>query len=641
MKDRKRRRLRRKMFQGRTDRRIYIRYILMLTAILFLCLELDRFAHEKAVSTGNEELVPSVELAGYLQIIPLTPEETRTLILPDLGEYITGEDLYNLLEYLCMDKLAETVREEEAFGEEDFLTYEIWCGIYGRMIEELGLSEQVETVEIQYLGMLMSEERLMADNGNYDCDAEGIDFVYGETYQVYIYGNVLLGKAVPVTGQILSEEEEQEDQGEQTGQIQTPDTVRVLLTQDNSEKIYREEVFLTGNAGLQAAIPGREQADQKQAGQVLDCGEWMNENSVDEMTVSSVEDGRIYITDETGEILSSGYRGSFRLCRNENGIWIVNEISMEEYLYGVVPGEMPESFETEALKAQAVCARTYASHLVSQDKYEDYGADLDDTTDCQVYLPSGENEKALEAVKDTAGKVLSSQGALADIYYFSTSCGFTSGLEVWQISSPDYLGKVSLLLTQDLKVGENITVDEFLRKTDVSAYDSGSRYFRWTVQLDFTADIEQVLEAVRQEIDAGAGKAGIEAAGGSDADQLGDFQGMAVNGRNDSGTVTDLVLQFEYGKVHLYHENTIRNVLGRVMVSVTDKNGEIVHTLNMLPSAAFSVEDSGDGIITLYGGGLGHGIGMSQYGADGMAEAGKTYDEILDFFFPGTEIAGN
>ena len=84
---------------------------------------------------------------------------------------------------------------------------------------------------------------------------------------------------------------------------------------------------------------------------------------------------------------------------------------------------------------------------------------------------------------------------------------------------------------------------------------------------------------------------------------------MTVNGRSDSGTVTDLSLQFENGRVHLYHENTIRCVLAKAMTAVTDKNGELVHTLNMLPSASFSVEDSGGGKATLYGGGLGHGIG--------------------------------
>ena len=144
--------------------------------------------------------------------------------------------------------------------------------------------------------------------------------------------------------------------------------------------------------------------------------------------------------------------------------------------------------------------------------------------------------------------------------------------------------------------------------------------------------------SVRKEIDSGSGKVGIE--GGAGIAGLGGFQGLSAAARNASGTVTDCVMQFENGRVHLYHENTIRTVLGKAMVSVTDKNGKTEDTLRMVPSAAFSVEDSGNGQVTLYGGGLGHGIGMSQYGADGMAQAGKNFREILSFFFPGTEISG-
>ena len=74
------------------------------------------------------------------------------------------------------------------------------------------------------------------------------------------------------------------------------------------------------------------------------------------------------------------------------------------------------------------------------------------------------------------------------------------------------------------------------------------------------------------------------------------------------------------------------------MVSVTDKNGKTEDTLRMVPSAAFSVEDSGNGQVTLYGGGLGHGIGMSQYGADGMAREGKNFRRFCLFSFRGRKF---
>ena len=633
------------LFSGRRGRRIYIKYILILGILLFFCLQLDHFARGRAQKEAETDRVPTVELAGYLQVIPLTPEETRTLLLPELGEYLTGKDIYTILTFLRLDELSEEISREKLFAQTEVLSRGVWCGIYERMLEELGLSGQVQTVPIQYLGMLLDEGRLMADNGNYDCDPESIDFVYGETYQVYIDGRLLLGKAAAVpekNAQEQGEKQEQtQEQGAQTGQIQLPETVRVLLTQDHGENPLREEVFLVGDGGVKVSASGMEQPEQSPQGQAVNCGAWMDEKGVNEMTAEAVN-GRLSLADSSGKAVSSAYRGVFRIYRNDSGLWVVNELSMEEYLCGVVPGEMPESFSMEALKAQAVCARTYAAKLVSGKKYEDYQADLNDTTDCQVYLPSGENEKAETAVMETAGKVLTWEGGLADIYYFSTSGGYTSGMEVWQVESPAYLKTVSLLLSEEVKLGENITADAFFRKTDVSAYDSESRYFRWTVKLDLSSALSEVMQVIQNEIEKGSGKVGIETEGDGIAsvDQLGGFQSMTVNARNASGTVTDLSLQFEKGNVHLYHENTIRNVLGKAMTAVTDKNGETVHTLTMLPSASFSVEDSGGGAVTLYGGGLGHGIGLSQYGADGMAKAGKEYEEILALFFTETELSG-
>ena len=77
---------------------------------------------------------------------------------------------------------------------------------------------------------------------------------------------------------------------------------------------------------------------------------------------------------------------------------------------------------------------------------------------------------------------------------------------------------------------------------------------------------------------------------------------------------------------------------GESHVILTDKNGENVNTITMLPSAFFTLQEQENGRYEIMGGGLGHGIGMSQYGADGMARAGKTAAEILQYFFPGTEL---
>ena len=97
-------------------------------------------------------------------------------------------------------------------------------------------------------------------------------------------------------------------------------------------------------------------------------------------------------------------------------------------------------------------------------------------------------------------------------------------------------------------------------------------------------------------------------------------------------------MDFAGGTAHIYNENAIRKILWSACVSLTDKNGNSADTLTMLPSAFFSIDAKENGTYEIYGGGLGHGIGMSQYGADGMAKSGMMYTDILEKFFPGTVL---
>ncbi|MCD7981145.1 MAG: SpoIID/LytB domain-containing protein [Clostridiales bacterium] len=494
---------------------------------------------------------------------------------------------------------------------------------------------------------------------------------------------------------ILSENPETEDSPENfstedsSAGIVVPETVRVLITQDNNQSVYREDAILMGSSALH--ITGADAVFEANANETVDCKELMDLWQAEEIRIEPEEGGRVCVSNAEGSAVSSYYCGAFCLYRNENGIWIVNEIGLEDYLCGVVPGEMPERFEEEALKAQAICARTYVCLQMAAGNYMEYLADVDDTTDCQVYLPSDENEKTTQAVKDTTGDVLVFQGSLAPVYYFSTSCGYTSGLEVWQGESPDYLHTVSLL-TEEPDMGsqgttdaesanpdsqeaagaesanpdsqeiagaestnaefqvdagsnasgsESIDFDSFLRNTEVAAYDSDSRYFRWQAILSMSSREEAVKQAVKEEFEQGSGKVSVTDLSGasiSDVDSLGEYVSMSVEQRNPAGMVTDLRIRFSNGTVSITHENAIRTILGTAMTSLTDKNSESVYTLNMLPSAAFSVDCLEDGTCRIFGGGLGHGIGMSQYGADGMAKAGKSCEEILETFFPGTVI---
>ena len=118
---------------------------------------------------------------------------------------------------------------------------------------------------------------------------------------------------------------------------------------------------------------------------------------------------------------------------------------------------------------------------------------------------------------------------------------------------------------------------------------------------------------------------------------FGEVTSVAVEERDTSGGILILILRFENGTIQLNGEYNIRYCLGKCAPTVTLANGEDVHPA-MLPSAFFYIRSQKNGICTLKGGGYGHGLGMSQNGANGMAKAGHDYEEILLFYYKGGKI---
>ena len=651
------------------------------------------FAGVIVISAGKKEQmkvqnvkvdqVAAAELAGYLQAAFLTPEETRKLVLPEIHDPLTGEDVQVVLQKLGMEnsweEFAALLQENGADSQEEGLakekdedsqeeillkekevdaqkavspknlTRETWCQCYELLLEKLQVKDSVTEVELQYLGKVPGEQRIMADNGNYDCDLQSCQMVYGKCYVVYVQGNLILGIKSELTQKKDGAGKDAADsgvfgnteQGSSTVSITVPQTVRVLLTQDHGQKPERQAVYVTGMGTWKLHVNSGQTEQVFETNVVFDCGAWMAEQGISEVTAEAADGGKICLTDENGTVKGS-YDGALHIYQREGEAvyWVVNELGMEAYLYGVVPGEMPASFAPEALKAQAVCARTYAALQVLGTAYEQYHADVDDTTTCQVYLPENENRAATDAVNATAGQILTYQGMIASVYYFSTSCGYTTGLEAWQQESLAYLGTQSLVL--DASVTNDI--DAFLRDGQVTAYDSESRFFRWKAVLQTGADDRKLLQSIQTVAAQRDGKVYLTDAAGAqtqDASTFGACTGISIAGRAKSGCVTDLCLNFAGGTAHIYNENTIRKILWSVCASLTDKNGNSADTLTMLPSAFFSTDAKENGTYEIYGGGLGHGIGMSQYGADGMAKGGMMYTEILEKFFPGTVLYRN
>lgn len=287
----------------------------------------------------------------------------------------------------------------------------------------------------------------------------------------------------------------------------------------------------------------------------------------------------------TAAVTTGGSRDRGRIVRLARQDGTVEELTMEDYLWGVVAAEMPASFELEALKAQAAAARTYTVGLqnASTPKHEN-GQLCDDSNCCQAYIDRSDAEtrwglqaeafgdKITQAVAETDGLGVLYEGAPIQAVFFSSAAGRTvDAVEVWG-SSVAYLQGV------DSPEGE-----------EVPNYHS---------QVVMTQ--EQVRQAVLEQY-PGADLSGVPESW---------FSNMEYN---SAGGVAKLAV----GGVTL--------------------TGTQARTLLGLRSASFTVQYQ-DGTFTFDVTGYGHGVGMSQYGANAMAQDGADYQEILTWYYTGTEI---
>ncbi len=331
------------------------------------------------------------------------------------------------------------------------------------------------------------------------------------------------------------------------------------------------------------------------------------------------------------------YRGEFEIRRYpDSDLTVINILDIEEYLYGVVPQELEATAPLEALKAQAVAARTYAYRNLG--KYSKWGFDMVNSASDQVYAGyDGEKAATNTAVDQTKGKKALYNGSLASLFYFSSSGGMTEdNVNVWGTPIP-YLKSVP------------------------DPFESGDSYnYSWS--RTFTAEeLKQILFL-------------------SDVD-IGDILSVSIEEVSEAGRPIKLKFTGTKGQITYYRQDgrsvlqlpsnfyTINSGSGSSTGSYTsyvitssgglksvDLPGSTVVTASgtkvLGGSGAFSAVGSGgvsiisggsstqvkDGVYVFTGKGWGHGVGMSQEGAKGFARQGYTYDQILKHYFTGITI---
>ncbi len=430
--------------------------------------------------------------------------------------------------------------------------------------------------------------------------------------------------------------------------------VRVLVMTSGFESYYHNSVSFTCGGGF--TVSDGKTVKNYSAGKkavFYMYGKKAKENRKKKYIISPSGNARIKMLSIKRQDRQPLYRGTIEVKWTKQGFLVTNELPVEQYLYAVVPSEMSTGNNMEALKAQAVCARSYAYNQINAKRYKEYNADLDDSVSCQVYNNIPEDKRSRMAVDSTYGQVITSKGKIIVAYYFSTSWGCTAdGQDVWNTTAEvPYL--LSSLQVRRKNAAEQVEADfsdeakfrDFINSGSYKTYDSSDDWYRWSITFN-TASLSSRIDSAlyncylsdKSLVLAQNSKGGFEQ---KPLKSIGTVKKLRVEKREESGLVTELVIVGTGNVVKVCTQYNIRKVLAPVYEKIKRKSGESISSYSMLPSAAFyidTVKNKKGTSFKITGGGFGHGAGLSQSGAAAMAEAGEDYDVIIKHFFKGTKV---
>ncbi|HNX02579.1 MAG TPA: SpoIID/LytB domain-containing protein [Candidatus Cloacimonas sp.] len=303
------------------------------------------------------------------------------------------------------------------------------------------------------------------------------------------------------------------------------------------------------------------------------------------------------------------YSGDFVLKTVQKNIVLNHFLPLEDYLAGVIQNEIGNNAPGEALKAQAVAARTHALALLLNNKHKADGCDLCRTTHCQVYKGKYlQNEQILQAVRNSASEVLLYNGNIADATYHSCCGGKTEAADIiWKGKPVDYLKGVNCLKevqNYDLSKESDARkwIDKDLAEEDMSSWERGALSWHKSISAKQLAK-----------------NAGLDY-----------INSIEIIQRGNSGRITEMKLNGN-NTITLNSEYQIRQVFGNLLSSFFYIEGSYSAnntTVTIHPKATINIK----------GRGAGHGAGMCQVGALRKAREGMDYNNILQHYYPETVI---
>ena len=336
--------------------------------------------------------------------------------------------------------------------------------------------------------------------------------------------------------------------------------------------------------------------------------------SLPRLLIRQHEGGVITVSTRGGRSSRSRYVGDLEITAAGDGLRVVEHVGLENYVAGVVQAELPDSFPLEAMKAQAIAARTYA--LFHLGDHEQQGADLCAEVHCQVYrgIPS-DTSRPFTAARETAGQVLTWNGMLVDAMYHSACGGSTAA--AWEVRQGKLLPYLRGALDSAYDLGGSSERPAGKPYCGIGHQVAWGRRFSW----------REAEKLVASNLGTVLGEPGLAA---------GSLKSLRVSSRGES-------LSGQAGRVEWLEVGTSRGTY-RV-------RGDAVRWLfgngrpgpSGLRSSDFqlTVERDRKGrprAVVVKGKGHGHGIGLCQWGARGRAQSGQTAEEILSAYYPGAEV---
>lgn len=423
------------------------------------------------------------------------------------------------------------------------------------------------------------------------------------------------------------------------------DQIRVAIS--NNTSLYFDEIKLKSSSGLKVIVKGQEKnltSLHIKKGQDFSIGQ----NEIIIVEANSKDEGILF-----ENLKKPVFYEKLEITKINDKYVIINQINIEKYVESVLASNGSEYKDLEMLKVLSIIYRTTAINYIKENELKSIGANLDDSAKYQIYNNKQSDEIFKQAVEQTKGIILTNEESVIKPTYFSHSPGVTGNSgEIW--ANRDYYSyptenKPYLLHIKDFEdniyenLQEEVNSNIFYKTKDINSIEKDSKWFRWSTTLE-ESDIlkigNNIKEIYKNE------KYLIKTLDNNNyiykpVDNVGKIKDINVKKRGEAGNIMELEIVGDNNTVLLMSDLIIKKVI--TLKSVIDNNGEIVQNINILPSTYFVFDKIYDNNgylkkITLYGGGYGHCVGLSLYGANQMVKSGKTYEEILSRYYKNIDI---